>query len=181
MDLNEVIAHLLTDATLMSAKDADMLVPNTSGLYSIFVDDATSLPSPFGDCLSKRRTNLIYLGKASGSLKERVVEQDLRHKNPSTFFRGIGAVLGYRPPPGSLKGKRNQNNYRFSATATKLIIEWINSHLSVRWSVLSEHDIELFEPKAIASLRPLLNSQHNPEPLPELVALREQCRVIAKS
>lgn len=181
MNLEEIIVQLSSGAKLVSAKKAELWVPASSGLYSIFVDQAASLPSPFGDYLSQKQTTIIYLGKASGSLKDRLVEQDLRHKNPSTFFRGIGAVRGYRPPAGSLKGKKNQNNYKFNTRDTQLIIKWINSHLFIRWVVLQEHEVESFESGAILSLRPLLNTQNNPDALPELAALREKCRQIAKS
>ncbi len=38
---------------------------------------------------------------------------ELRARGHGTFFRSLGAVLGYLPPKGSLKGKSNQNNYTF--------------------------------------------------------------------
>lgn len=181
MQLSEVIKQLSESANLISAKNAESIVPYDSGLYAIFIDNPTNLPSPFREYLIQKGGSMIYLGKASSSLQERLVEQDLRHRNPSTFFRGIGAILGFRPPGGSLRGKGNQNNYKFSGRDTMSIIEWINSHLSVRCVVLEANEIESYEPSAIESLKPLLNTSNNPDKLSELADLREECRRIARS
>jgi len=117
-----------------TAVQALSLVPASPGYYAIFIDDGAALPSPYGDLLLGRATALIYVGIATVSLYVRLVEQDLQHRRASTFFRGIGSILGYRPPPGWLVGKSNQNNYRFSVADTAEIIEWIGGHLSVNWA-----------------------------------------------
>jgi hypothetical protein len=124
---------------------------------------------------------MLYLGKASGNLQNRLVREDLRHRRASTFFRGIGAILGYVPPRGSLKGKRNQRNYKFSQVDTENIIGWINAHISVRWVTVTPAEVELYEGEAIAALRPLLNWTHNPDRLRELQDLRRRCESMALS
>ena len=178
MNLKCVI-YLLSSA--VPASEAESCVTSEPGLYSIFIDKAETLPPPFNEYQLKKKHLMIYFGKATESLLTRLVEQDLRHVNPSTFFRGIGAVLGYRPAAGSLKGKSNQNNYKFSPTDTQQIIKWINDHLFIRWLSLNVDEIESYEPSCISTIRPLLNTKHNPEASKELADLREECRRIARS
>lgn len=55
-------------------------------------------------------------------LFNRLFEHALRHQNPSTFFRAIGAILGCRPVPGSLAGIKNQKNYKFSTNDTAEVV-----------------------------------------------------------
>jgi hypothetical protein len=181
MDITQILELLTITAALVPASQAGREVPTGPGLYSIFVDSPQALPEPFSEHLLQKETTLIYVGKASGNLYERLFEQDLRHKHPSTFFRGIGSILGYTPPLGSLKGKRNQYNYKFNKPDTTLIKEWIDDHLSIRWVCLDSESSERIEPELITSLRPLLNSSNNPDTLPELADLRERCRTIARS
>ena len=180
MQLPDIIKQLSSTARLVPAEEVESAVPCRSGLYAIFVDRADSLPSPFSEYLKQRGTRMIYLGKASGNLQTRLVKQDLRHKQASTFFRGIGALLGYVPPTGSLRRHKNQTNYKFSPADTQLIIGWINRHLSLRCVAMTRADVELSEALAISALRPLLNWTHNPDRLQELHDLREACRRIAK-
>jgi len=180
-NLTEVLKQLSSSAQSVPAEDAESLVPDCPGLYVIAVDESGSLPAPFSKYAARSGMSMIYLGKASGSLQTRLVKQDLRHKQPSTFFRGIGAALGYLPPSGSLKGKRNQRNYKFSNVDTQHIIDWINAHLSVRWVTLTRAEVELYEGAAIAALKPLLNSTYNPDRLGELRDLRRKCESIACS
>jgi hypothetical protein len=161
-----------------SAKAAEKLVPSQPGLYSLFVDKATSLPGIYGEELVGRETTLLYIGKAATSLVSRLVEQDLCHRSPSTFFRAIGPILGFRPVSGSLAGKSNQNNYKFSRTDTDSIASWISSHLLVKWVLHSSP--ETIEPWVIGEHAPLLNTIYNPRPLPELAALRKECRQISQ-
>jgi hypothetical protein len=148
-------------------------------MYSIFVDRCDSLPEPYRGRLAAKGNTLIYMGRSLTCLRARVVEQDFEHKRAATFFRAIGAILGYRPPRGSLKDKGNQNNYKFSAEDTKRIMQWINEHLSVRYVEVDPAEIPVLEPMAIAELAPLLNDVHNPDALPELRDLRAECRRIA--
>src|SRR4051812_37243154 len=122
---NDSIAETLEIAgKLFPVVTAHTVVPAEPGFYAIFVDEPESLPSPFDRYLREKNSRLIYTGVASRSLYERLIEQDLRHREASTFFRGIGAILGYRPPSGSLVGKGNQNNYEFSTADTATIDAW---------------------------------------------------------
>lgn len=178
MELADAL-ELMAAGPVSRAAEASDRVPNRPGYYAIFVDDALSLPNPYRDILRARETRLIYIGIATKSLCERLVDQDLRHRSPATFFRAIGAILGYRPAKGSLVGKKNQNNYRFVAADTAAIIRWIDGHLSVSWSV-AEPAMESTETALIQVHRPLLNTAKNPEPLTALASLRDEYRRIAR-
>jgi len=107
-------------------------VARKPGLYAIYARSEEVFPEPLAGYLRDRGSTLIYIGKATGSLKDRLVEQDLGHKKPSTFFRAIGSILGFRPPRGSLKKKQKQINYKFSPGDTQKITGWISDNLSVR-------------------------------------------------
>jgi hypothetical protein len=176
---DEVLRLLLDTAPLVSAPHAVTHAPDVPGLYAIYVDRVDALSPPFRAMLESRRTTLIYLGKASHSLSRRLGQEELRHRRAATFFRSLGAVLGYRPPPGSLAHRKNQRNYRFSDADTAAIIAWLDAHLQVRWVALPRAETEAYEPRLIAALCPLLNLKDNPAPQPELIALRDTCRRIA--
>ena len=88
-----------------SASKAEILVPDAPGFYAIHLNRKDSLDIFLND---NAETSIIYLGIATTSLKKRLMEQELRHLKPATFFRSLGAVLGYRPEPGSLKYKKNK-------------------------------------------------------------------------
>ena len=163
-----------------SAAQASARVPSRPGYYAIYVDDATALPSPYSDVLSRTATRLIYLGIATVSLNQRLVQQDLRHQRPSTFLRAIGPILGYRPPRGSLIGMANQNNYKFSMEDTALILRWIVQHLAVNW-IEETPAVAATEEALILARCPLINTTHNPDALPALAALRRECRTIART
>jgi hypothetical protein len=163
-----------------SAAEALRRAPARPGYYAIFVDSPNQLQSPFSNLLLERRTRLIYIGIATKSLRQRLVEQDLLHRQPSTFFRGIGAILGFRPSPGSLFGKSNQTNYKFSPEDTKQIIAWIDEHLSVSW-IEADPAIEEVERGLIRKHFPIINTDDNPKPVLELAALRRECRMIARA
>lgn len=149
------------------------------GYYSIWIREIENLPSPFSDELNRRKTNLLYIGVAEGSLLLRLWEQELQHLRAATFFRSIGAVLNYRPERGSLIGMGNQNNYRFSKANTQRIIEWIDNSLEVA-SVQSPVD-KTIENKLIAKHTPLLNWTHNPNKYLPLKAVKAECRLIARN
>lgn len=171
----------LSEATsAVPANLASEEVSRSPGVYAIFVDTPDSLPKPFAALLRATGNRLLYVGCSDVSIHQRLVKQDLQQGSPSTFYRGIGAILGFRPPAGSLRGKSNQNNYRFSAPDAAKINAWINKHLSVRWKEMSVDELRVTEPAAIAELRPLLNTTHNPACCQELADLREECREIAR-
>ena|SRR5215469_7814035 len=165
---------------ICSAAKALERVPPKPGYYTIFIDSPGELPSPFSKLLVQRKTKLIYIGIATRSLYQRLIEQDLFHKKASTFFRGIGAILNFRPPVGSLVGKRNQNNYRFNPADTKEIISWIQHHLRVGW-IKEDPALETEESRLIKKHCPIINTEYNPNPVPELASLRSECRTLACS
>jgi hypothetical protein len=177
MNQAEAVERLVSGPACTAA-EAPARVPRNSGYYAVYVDDAKHLPSPYRDLLLQRVTDLVYIGIATTSLSQRLVEQDLRHRGPSTFFRGIGAILGYRPQQGSLVGRKNQNNYRFSVADTAAITRWIDAHLSISWAEAKPAHRRI-ESSLIRQHRPILNTTHNPESVAELAALRAECRRIA--
>lgn len=171
---------LLDTEAFRSAGSIDGTVPNGPGIYAIRVRDVASLPEPFASHLRTRDHDLIYIGIARGSLNERFLGQELRARGHGTFFRSIGAVLGYRPTPGSLIGKKNPRNFTFAPAEERSIIEWINTNLLVNWITVAE-DHESIELGLLREYRPLLNLQGNPGKLPELSALRAECVRIANA
>lgn len=178
-DVEEILFELRDDSNLINASLAEARVPDLPGVYSIFIDSPLSLQSPFREYQDRNGHRIIYIGIATKSLLKRLVDQDLRHKQASTFFRGMGTILGYRPPKGSLRDKKNKNNYRFSDDDTQTIIHWINNHLLLKYIICEPNQAEEVEEKAIFEIKPIVNTNHNPEKIRELAELRELCRKIA--
>lgn len=160
-----------------SLQEAD--IPNKPGLYCIKLREGISMPAPF-DQYSKNRNNIIYIGKASQSIRQRLWNQELHHKSAATFFRSLGAVLGYRPGFGSLKGKGNQNNYKFTEADKQSIIAWIEQNLEVRWICVTDDNLDKLETDLIHKYTPIFNIKKNPATVPELIQLREECIQIAR-
>ncbi|MFT7035374.1 MAG: hypothetical protein ACJA2S_003898 [Cyclobacteriaceae bacterium] len=156
----------------------DDQVPSIPGLYCLSIREKNQLPNPFSEILYQCQHNIIYIGLASKSLKSRMLHQELRSRGKGTFFRSIGAVLGYRPEPGSLREKENKYNFTFSRSDKNKIVQWINEHLLVNWIELRE-GLNEQESKLIGTYQPLLNKTHNPSYSQELEALRAECRKIA--
>lgn len=173
-----VLKVLMNEKNFKPAGTIDPLVPERPGLYCIRIDKAENLNEPFRKYLNERQHNILYIGIATQSLRQRFLNQELRAIGHGTFFRGIGAVLGFRPPKGSLADKKNKNNYKFSAEDEQKIISWINRHLLVNW-VEFTGDFEKTETALITKYLPLLNTDKNPAKLSELAALRRECREIA--
>jgi hypothetical protein len=172
--------QLISEKNFKRAGEIDSLDFDFSGIYCIRIADVKKLPAPFDSILSQREHNIIYIGSAKKSLKKRFLRQELRAKGHGTFFRSLGAVLGYRPPQGSLLNKRNKYNYQFLSSDKLKIIEWINENLYVNW-VDFNGDFEVFETLLIGKYTPLLNIQKNPSALPLLRELRNECCGIAKA
>lgn len=170
--------NLLEDGSFRAAGEIDADVPNEFGVYAIRLRAGSSLPEPFATHLASRRSRFIYIGKAT-SLAKRMLGNELRGRGHGTFFRSIGAVLGYRPPAGSLVGKANQYNFSFVAEDRTRIVAWINENLEVSWAVLPQADVREAEKTLILEHAPLLNLDGNPLALAELDALRIECRAIA--
>jgi len=180
MNLNTAKAQLFSPANQVSPSDATKKVPEHLGVYAILIKQPQNLPSPFNRYLTDRGHRCLYVGKSS-HLYRRMVRYDLDGKGDSTFFQSLGAILGYRPPPGSLIGKTDQNNFRFSQEDTEKIVAWATEHLVVAWLELSiTQQATYLEKQLIKHIRPLLNIRNNPSKLRELIELRQKCREIAK-
>jgi hypothetical protein len=160
------------------ASEIDHIVPHAPGVYAIRIKDPKKLPRSFKAELVSRNHNLIYIGIASQSLKRRMLGQELRARGHGTFFRSIGAVLGFAPPKGSLLSKKNKRNYSFSTIDEKKIISWINDNLLVNWIQVDEGYNQL-ETELILDQKPLLNIAKNPLAMNELSKLRAKCVAIA--
>ena len=172
------VTNNLFDSQFISVGELEPTsIPVVPGLYCIKLKKGASLPAKYG---TVRDDGIIYIGKGD-SLRERLWEEELNHKRPATFFRGIGAVLDYLPPKGSLVGKSNQNNYKFSPEDTEAIKEWMRRSLQVKWVALEPAKILEIEKSLIFKYQPLMNTTHNPNPSMELAAARKRCREYAKS
>lgn len=178
--LTEIESKLMDERNFKSPLNIDHRIPDKPGLYCIRIIDARNLTSPFNDYMTVRKHNIIYIGIASKSLKKRFFNQELRAKGHGTFFRTLGAVLGYRPVKGSLSDKVNKRNYKFTKSDESEIIKWINSNLIVNWCEY-QGDPDLLETELITKYLPLMNLDKNPEALQELRELRAECVRIANS
>jgi hypothetical protein len=170
---------LMNEKNFKPAGAIDLKVPDEPGLYCIRIADSSALPSPFKSLLTERGHNILYIGIATTSLKKRMLNQELRGEGHGTFFRGMGAILGYRPVKGSLAEYRNKNNYVFCQKDKAALVEWINKILQINW-VVFEGDFGNIESQLITQYLPLLNTDKNPIKLRELAELRKECRNIAK-
>jgi hypothetical protein len=169
---------LMNENNFKLAGSVDDLIPDNPGIYCIRITDPEVLKVPFSNKLKERDHNIIYIGIASKSLKKRFLNQELRAKGHGSFFRSIGAVLGYLPPKGLLAGKHNKKNYKFSSKDEREIIKWTSKNLLVNWIETPDNLREL-EHQLIMEHKPLLNITGNPYALQELKSLRERCRRVA--
>ena len=156
----------------------ESLIPNSPGLYAIRIKDISALPHPFSDELHKRGHNLLYFGKATKSLRNRLWHQELNHKEPATFFRSIGAILGYTPKKGSLYGNKTIN-YKFEKEDTDRIRKWIKENLLINIQI-AENNFENIETQLILEGHPIINIKKNPYKMPIISKLRNECVRIAK-
>lgn len=162
----------------ISANELEERVPDVPGLYCIKLRKEVHLPSKIGKI---RKDGIIYIGQASGSLKKRLWEEELNHKRSATFFRSIGALLGYLPPKGSLVGKRNTGNFKFSEMDTESIRNWMRQSLLINFIAMDPAMIDETEVALIKKYCPLVNIKHNPMVNNELKAARDKCRAYANS
>jgi hypothetical protein len=140
--------------------------------------DIDSMPEPFRGELVERGHDIIYFGIATAALETRLRDQELRGTGHGTFFRSIGAALGYLPPQGSLVGKKNKRNYKFSQETRENIVLWLNQNVIVN-AIGIESDFEQIETELIREFKPLMNIAKNPSPSAELRRLRAECVRIA--
>lgn len=156
----------------------DSDVPDSSGVYVIKIKNIDKLPPTFGKVLKERKHKILYIGISTNSLRKRLWGNELHAKGHGTFFRSLGAILGYLPETGSLLGNRNKRNYKFSAQDSAGIIRWIEDNLEINFIVHSEN-LEKIEESLIVKYVPLLNLDKNPVKLSELVELRRKCEAVA--
>ena len=175
----DVEDRLITNGRCYSIVEAETkIMKDNTGLYCIRLLNRSCLPERYQTILDNRTHRIIYIGKAEGQFLYDRFLQELRAVGHGTFFRSIGAVLGFLPPEGSLFGKRNQNNYKFSIEVKNEIINWINSNLEISWCSY-EGDFSV-ERKLLNKYTPLLNDTHNPFALKELRDDKEKCRIYAR-
>ena len=174
----QIEKNLLNEKYSKKASTIDEIVPNVPGIYIVRINSNVTLPDAFRSHQIERGHNILYLGIATTSLKSRFLNQELRARGHGTFFRSIGAMLGYTPIKGSLITKANKRNYKFPVESEQEIISWINKNLIVHWSECEE-SLEDLETVLIGKYRPLLNIAKNPSALEILQALRRKCVEIA--
>jgi hypothetical protein len=180
----EKFSDELTEKILMNEnnfKNADIIddfVPDIPGLYCIRIKEPKKIPPPFSTELKNRNHNIVYIGVATQSLRKRMLNQELRANGHGTFFRSLGAILGYRPPQGSLTSKKNKRNYKFNSSDERKIIDWINENLKINW-VKFDNDFKAIETMLILKYKPILNISKNPYSIQQLSELRKQCVEIA--
>lgn len=152
-------------------------VPKDPGLYCIKIRKGVYFPKDYGKI---REDRIIYIGKTETSLYKRLWEDELNHKNPATFFRSIGAMLGKRPPKGSLFGSTSRN-YEFDYMDTEYIKKWMRQSLFVNFLPIPKNQIKKIENKLIKKYCPLVNIQGNPNKSKAIQEARKECVKIAQS
>lgn len=186
MTTNEfVISQALEDkiiepSNFISVKDlSETDIPCLPGIYIIQIKEIKKLPLSFRKVLLERKHNILYIGITKGSLRKRLWKNELHSQNGhGSFFRSLGAILGYLPKAGSLSTKRNKYNYKFSSTDNGEIISWVENNLQINFIVHNDNLVQI-ERYLIAKYLPLLNVDKNPAALEELKQLRQKCRDIA--
>ena len=168
-------SELFRNTSDMSIKD----VPSVPGMYAIEIVDKDLIRTPYSDELRKRKHNLLYIGIGRESLRERLWREELNNHKSATFFRSIGAVIGFRPKPGTLK---SGSNYKFSKDDTEKIRQWLREHTKVNYITHpSVPTLEETEIALISKYKPIINIKDNPYSIDELSEIREECKRIAKS
>lgn len=146
---------------------------NVRGVYCIRLRAGVALPAGY-KCVNR----ILYVGVAKHSLLQRLWNQELHAVGHGTFFRSVGAMLGFRPAAGSLVGKKNSKNYRFSPSDEKEVIKWLERSTLVNCIELNG-ELKGIESDLIRKYSPLLNIQGNPNASELLKRDREECRKIA--
>lgn len=179
LDYKIVVNKLMDEGQLFRVADIDCIIPFKSpGLYCIRIKDISTLSRPYSEILSERNHNILYIGKATCCLKKRFLDQELRGIGHGTFFRSLGAMLEYRPQIGTLVGRKNKHNYKFTLDDSKEIINWINSNLLCSW-IECNGISERLETKLISEYLPLVNLAKNPAALQLIRDLRKECKRVA--
>ena len=156
-------------------------VPEMQGLECIRLTKNNDLPVAFSQHIGEITNAIVYIGIASRSLRTRFYRQELHALGHGTFFRSLGAALGYIPPKGSLRDKTNKNNYKFSSSDQREIIKWIEDHLIINWVQCDVGGLKGIEEGLIKKYKPVFNIGHNPSALALLVEMRNECKRVACS
>jgi hypothetical protein len=174
-----IVKVLMNPKNCKTIASCEQNIPDKPGLYCIRITRPDVLAKPLAEVLKDREHDIVYIGLASQSLKKRFLGQELRAKGHGTFFRSLGAVLGYKPESGSLVEKINQNNFRFSCSDEKKIIKWIEDNLVINWVEIKDN-LNGIENNLIKEYLPLLNIASNPGALDLVRQLREECKSVAR-
>lgn len=177
MDANQIEMELIKGQFLNVNSIQEEFIPDEPGLYCIKLKEGIGFEKVFGEI---RKDRIIYIGKASHSLRERLWKEELNHLSPATFFRSIGAMLGYLPEKGSLYGKTTRN-YVFNDCDTNSIRNWMKESLMINCIPLPKHLVDSNEKKLIEKYMPLVNIQNNPMASEEIRLVRKTCIEYAKS
>ena len=170
---------LINEKNFKALPQCEQDIPDVPGLYCIRIKQPKTLDTVFSNVLTERNHTIIYIGMASKSLKKQFLGQELRAKGHGSFFRNLGAVLGYCPEAGSLIGKRNQNNYKFSSEDEQDLIKWIDENLIINWVAASDN-LDAIEDKLIQKHLPLMNISGNPGAFNNVRVLRDKCKAMAR-
>ncbi len=171
--------NLLADSSAaVPARSAEKEIAPVKGIYFIMIKKLSKLPVELRVHQKQIAADkhVIYIGKAGNKqgLWQRLLLQDLQHRRgPSTFFRSVGAVLGYEPEQ-NLRGKKTRN-YRFSPEDTQAIRTWINCNLFVNVKEIPDEPLGELEKGLIKSFRPCFNVADNPNPCQYVVDQRARC------
>lgn len=151
-------------------------IPTSSGIYCIKLRKGVVFPANYGKI---REDGIIYIGIASESLFERLWNEELNCYSPATFFRSIGAMLGYLPPKGSLYGKTTRN-YKFSDSDEEKIRVWMRRSLLVNYLQVDKRDLNDIEDQLIKKYMPLVNIKGNPQASNAIKQARQRCLEFAR-
>lgn len=179
VNLSKILEQLLSEENFQNYDNLDPNKLSQTGFYCVKLKEKSSLPEKYDRILAKRAHRYIYIGKAEKQSLAGRLGQEIKHVSPGTFFRSIGAVLGYLPIQGHLVDKANQNNYKFSREDTSSIVEWLITNVEI--SIVNHSGDFEVEKYLIRDVKPLLNDAHNPLSLDELRIDKALCRAIARS
>lgn len=169
MDISKIEKELI-QVDYYSVNELSKIIPAKPGIYCVKLRKDVVLPRKYGNI---RKDGIIYIGVTSKSLLKRLWEEELNHKRSATFFRSIGAILGYLPLKGSLAPYRY--DYKFSENDTNAIRKWMKQSLLVSFLPSQNTSLNEIEKTLIKKYQPLINLKHNPKPNKELKNARNKC------
>jgi len=168
--------QLMDESHFVSVDEGISNSPECYGIYCIRINNVDILPDECKKTLNERQHNILYIGVAT-NLKQRLM-QELYAVGHGTFFRSIGAVLGFLPPQGSLSDKKNKYNYKFSSVDNETIIRIMKENFIINYIKTATRNEEL-EKKLIEQYKPIINIENNPNKLEFVEKKRIFCREVA--